>query len=182
MTLAELDRHIWATMQRAAIQRRHDWSTPALITIAADEPQARTVVLRHVDPFVRQLTLFTDVRSSKVSEIQANPRVAWLFWDHASKTQLRVAAIARLAPEGVKHEALNTLTRQQLRDYTSQSSPGQRWTPDNDHRDESLVRRTFAVIETEVHQIDWLKIDRETNLRALFDYTGAVPEAQWLVP
>lgn len=181
-SLADVEQSLWTTLHRAATQRRHDWATPTFVTSASDGPQARTVVLRQVEPAARRMVFFTDVRSSKVNEIHANPRVVWLFWDHASRTQLRVAAVAKLAPPDVTHAALKSLSMQEWRDYTSRSAPGAAWMPGADVSDEALLGHTFAVIDTAVKHIDWLKLEREQHLRAVFDYTGPMPTARWIVP
>ncbi|MDW8443320.1 MAG: hypothetical protein RML45_02665 [Acetobacteraceae bacterium] len=67
-TLAALLDDTWRGLVRAAADRRHPWRTPVLATVAADgAPNARTVVLRAVDPITRRLRLHTDRRSAEGS-------------------------------------------------------------------------------------------------------------------
>src|SRR3546814_19981312 len=56
----------------------------------------RTVVLRTVDSEARALWFYTDLRSRKIGEIQAEPRIALLFHSLSSHPQLRVQAEATL--------------------------------------------------------------------------------------
>ena len=50
----------------------------------------RTVVLRHVDPGLRQLVFHTDRRSPKLAQLARRPQGAWLFYDPIERVQLRI--------------------------------------------------------------------------------------------
>ena len=55
---------IWMELRRAALDRHHEWRTPALSTLALDgTPDARTVVLRNAEMESACLRFFTDARS-----------------------------------------------------------------------------------------------------------------------
>jgi general stress protein 26 len=86
---------LWSGLAAAVRDRDHSWHLPTLATIGLDgSPQARTVVLRDIDPVAATILCHTDARSPKVAEIAAQPEVAWHFYDPRSRVQLRVKAIA----------------------------------------------------------------------------------------
>jgi len=182
ITLADLEKQIWTTLTRAVAQRRHDWSQPTFVTAGPDGPQARIVVLRAVDADARRLSFYTDQRASKVAAVRAEPRVSWLFWDYASKTQVRMNATARIASVSSTQAAFESLAVHQWRDYLSRTPPGTVWTIDASRPHEGNPAQHFCVIETTVHAIDWLKLDRDTNLRAWFDYSRGSVSAVWTTP
>ncbi len=69
----------WRELQRAVKDMRHGFRTGAIATVSADgAPSVRTVVLRWVDAGLQQLAFHVDRRSTKATEIQAQPQVAWL--------------------------------------------------------------------------------------------------------
>ncbi|HEU4621678.1 MAG TPA: pyridoxamine 5'-phosphate oxidase family protein [Burkholderiaceae bacterium] len=182
LTLADLERQIWSTLTRAAAQRRHDWSQPTFVTAGVEGPQARMVVLRDVDVAARRLTLYTDSRATKVAAVRSEPRVSWLFWDHASKTQVRMAAIARVAPASAARAAFELLPVHQWRDYLSRTPPGSPWSFEANRPHDGEPTQYFCVIETTVHTIDWLKLDRDVHNRARFDYSAGGTIATWITP
>ncbi|MEE4288702.1 MAG: pyridoxamine 5'-phosphate oxidase family protein, partial [Erythrobacter sp.] len=83
---------------RAARDRKSAMHTPALVTSDVD---VRTMVLREFDAAAWTLRFHTDTRAPKVAPIEADPRVAVLFYDKGAKIQIRVrgqAQILRDAP------------------------------------------------------------------------------------
>ena len=75
---------------RAARDRKSLMHTPAVITSDID---ARTMVLREFDKTAWTLRFHTDTRAPKVAAIEADPRVAVLFYDKGAKIQIRVRGI-----------------------------------------------------------------------------------------
>lgn len=63
---------------------------------AAGRPSARIVLLKEVRP--EGLVFFTDYRSRKAAEIEANPRVALVFHWHGLERQARIAGGAVRIP------------------------------------------------------------------------------------
>ncbi len=182
-TLAALLEDTWRGLVRAAADRRHPWRTPVLATVAADgSPNARTVVLRAVDPPTRTLRLHTDGRSAKAGELARDPRVALVFWDPRSRVQLRLRGCAELLHEGPEHaHAWATTPPAARRDYATTLPPG---TPiatreEIAHGDGAA---NFAVILVRVMTIDRLSLAAEGHLRAVFAWEGDEPRATWLVP
>ena len=85
----------WARLARGVKDRRSGFHTPVLATIGPDgAPQARTLVLRAVDPQTRQLRFHTDWRSHKALAVAQNPRVAVHAYCVTAKIQLRLTGRA----------------------------------------------------------------------------------------
>ena len=94
---------VWAwlagELTAATASARHPLHLATLATIDADGcPQARTVVLRHVDPARGEIRFHTDVRSPKVAAIRRDPRVALPWYDPARRVQVRSRAGAAIHP------------------------------------------------------------------------------------
>ena len=69
---AYLRKAVASALQRAPLDKHHDWRTPVLATVDGQgRPQARTVVLRHADRATQTLVFFTDARSPKCAELRA---------------------------------------------------------------------------------------------------------------
>ncbi len=181
-TLAALLDDTWRGLVRAAADRRHPWRTPVLATVAADgSPNARTVVLRAVDPATRTLRLHTDGRSVKTAELARDPRVALVFWDPRARVQLRLRGSAALIREGPEHaRAWATTPPAARRDYATTLPPGTPIASKDIARGDGAAH--FAVIRVRVMTIDRLALAAEGPLRAGFAWEGDEPRATWLVP
>ena len=74
---------------------RHGFHLMTVATVGTDgQPDARTVVLRHVDPARRLIRFHSDIRSPKVRAIQRDPRVALHWYDPVIRVQVRIDARA----------------------------------------------------------------------------------------
>lgn len=92
---------VWAwlagELTAATASARHPLHLATLATIDADGgPQARTVVLRHVDAMRCEIRFHTDIRSPKVSAMRCDPRVALHWYDQAMRVQVRIPAVATI--------------------------------------------------------------------------------------
>ena len=127
VTEAELPVRIWQELQRAPLDKHHDWRTPVLATVDAQgRPQARTVVLRQADRAAQTLVFFTDARSPKCAELRALPDAALLFWSPRLSWQLRAGVHARVVTEGPEVDAAWARVRSSpaAGDYLSVRPPG----------------------------------------------------------
>ena len=64
-TLAAIKAEVWQQLVLASQDKQHEWRTPVLATVDGDSADARTVILREVDPQQKQLLTFTDDRAGK---------------------------------------------------------------------------------------------------------------------
>lgn len=174
----DLYRRIWLELQRAAHDRHHDWRTPVLTSVDAHgAPQARTVVLRAVDMLAHELAFYTDSRSPKVAELQAEPQTALVFWSKRLSWQLRVQAHVRVDTTGPLIDAAWSRVSQSAAagDYLSATAPGSPLSlpggaPDKQHN--------MAILTAQVKVFDWLELARSGHRRALV----SSERLEWRVP
>ena len=177
-SLALIEVQLWQELRQAAEQPGHEWRTMVLATMADDEAQARSVVLREVDVDAHQLIFFTDARSAKVVQMQARPTGTVLCWSSRIGWQLRLRVHLEVQTSGLK--VSSRWARLKLtpaaQDYLSPLSPGSPMT--EQHAPERASRNHFAVVTARVLGIDWLELHADGHRRARFGTDGAT----WLQP
>lgn len=174
----ELLHRIWNELQRATVDRHHEWRTPVLATASPQGgPQARTVVLRGADASTSQLVFFTDSRSAKVNELQTTAAAVLVFWSKRLNWQLRVSVQAKVHTEGALVESAWARVSQSAAagDYLAAQAPGSALHP-TAAAEEGLHH--LAVVTAQVEQVDWLELAREGHRRARL--VGST--VHWLVP
>ena len=172
-SLALIETQLWQELQRAARQAGHEWRTMALATVEDNMAQARTVVLREVDSAARELIFFTDARSPKVAQIQAQPVGTLLCWSSRISWQLRLRVHLEVQTAGLK--VSSRWARLKLtpaaQDYLSPLPPGspvaERYEP------ERASRSHFAVVTARVLTTDWMELHADGHRRAHFGPDGA---------
>jgi pyridoxamine 5'-phosphate oxidase len=183
-SLPELGPALWTELQRATCQRGHSWRVLCLATVCAEPgaPQglrahARNVVLREVRPLQQQLLFYTDARSPKVAEMQAQPCGTLLAWSPALGWQLRLEVTLSVATSGL--EVSSRWAQVQLsanaQDYIAARPPG---TPMDHFEPDRGTRAHFAVVTAQVTALDWLELHPAGHRRARIDAEGA----RWLAP
>lgn len=174
----ELVRRIWTELQRATVDRHHEWRTPVLATTGLDAfPQARTVVLRTADAQASQLVFFTDRRSPKVAELQRVPGATFVFWSKRLSWQLRVRVTTHVHTDGTVVEAAWSRVGQSAAagDYLAPHAPGSEL---GSRANMNADTHHLAVVTAHIEQMDWLELAREGHRRARL-MQGTVA---WLVP
>jgi hypothetical protein len=177
-SLALIEASLWQELQQAAQHTGHEWRTMALATVAGDEAQVRTVVLRETDAAARELVFFTDARSPKVAQMQARPVGTLLCWSSRLSWQLRLRVALDVQTAGLK--VSSRWARLKLtpaaQDYLSPLPPG---SPVADRFEpERASRSHFAVVSARVLSTDWLELHADGHRRAHFGPDGA----KWLQP
>jgi pyridoxamine 5'-phosphate oxidase len=179
---------LWTELGRAVTERGHPWRQPVLATTCPLRgAQARTVVLREVDPATRTLLLYTDIRSPKVAQLDHDPRAQLVCWSPALGWQLRLGVDVRCETDGLDVTSRWARLRhtRAAQDYLSplapgsvQPAPGTVTAP----AEAVAVRGAFAVLRAQVREMDWLVLDPQGHRRAMFDFRDGQPAARWLVP
>lgn len=184
---AELPGRVWQELQRATVDRHHEWRTPVLASVDADGlPQARTVVLRRADADTRALTCFTDGRSPKCAELRARPDALLVFWSQRMGWQLRVRAQATVHTGGPAVQAAWERVRQSVAaaDYLMARAPGAPL--DEIGTDPASEAHHLAIVQLQVGAIDWLELHRDGHRRARWDGSAAPASPAggwtWLTP
>ncbi|MDP2416408.1 MAG: pyridoxamine 5'-phosphate oxidase family protein [Hydrogenophaga sp.] len=157
-----LPHRIWQELARATQDRHHDWRTPVLATVGVDQcPNARTVVLRQARESVGELTFFTDGRSPKVAELQAQPQAMLVFWSARLRWQLRVSARFEVLTCGPEVDAAWARVGQSAAacDYLTAQPPGQPWAEGElGPTPAGTGAHHLAVVLARVQAMDWLAL------------------------
>lgn len=189
--LDDIRRDFANRMVRAANDRRSPMHTPVVVTADVD---ARVMVLREFDRERSTLRFHTDTRAPKVAAVQADPRLAVLFYDKGAKVQIRVRGRGRVeldAPvtEKAWADSSNFARRCYLGDgpgtpSTSPTSGLPNELEGVQPTDEQLVpaRENFAVLMVEIDRFDWLYLAHTGHVRAAFERDGDGWEGRWLSP
>ena len=178
---------LWAELVRAAGTRGHPWRQPVLATSCPVRgAQARTVVLRDVDPAARVLIVYTDTRTPKVAQLAHDPRAQIVCWSAVLGWQLRLGCVVTSESDGLDVTSRWAMLRhtRAAQDYLSPLAPGSVLSAPGDATESApgAVRGTFTLLRAQVLEMDWLSLDTDGHRRAVFDYRDAAPAARWLVP
>lgn len=167
--LEALAARIWDELQAATLQRGHGWRTATLATVTPEGlPDARTIVLREADRGAAALVFYTDERSPKVAQMQAQPRGVIVVWSAALGWQLRLQVQLGVASSGlaVSSRWATLKMTPAAQDYLSPLPPGSRLGLANPIARSS--RAHFAVVTATVTEIDWLQLSANGHRRARF--------------
>ncbi len=201
----EIASQVWLQLQRACVDRHHEWRTPVLASIGLDgSAQARMVVLRRADIGAGRLFFYTDRRSPKVLELSADPSATLVFWSRRLSWQIRARVTIHILDAGPLVDSAWASVSQSpsAGDYLSAAPPGAALrtvsvnpvapappaetaapeTPPGRVGSQPLDLRSaphhLAVVCADVLSIDWLELSRSGHRRALLTTGGP----QWLVP
>ncbi len=164
----DLPQRLWRELDQAVHQRGHAWRTPVLAT--TDDQglaQARTVVLRAVDPVTAQLHIYTDRRSPKVAELLAQPLATLVFWSAELQWQLRIAARFHVLAQGEAVDAAWQQVRHtaSAADYLAPAPPGSDLTAHKPAEGKPATPHQLAVLVAQVESMDWLALARSGHQR-----------------
>ncbi|WP_461146843.1 pyridoxamine 5'-phosphate oxidase family protein [Spirosoma pulveris] len=198
-SLADIEKASWQQLASVLDERKDAPLAPGFKTmIVASRTQtgadARMVVLRKVDAERKYIWFHTDVRAAKVMQFEAFPDATLLFWDETLRTQLRLSVETHLhTNDYVADEHWKEVGTGSRKSYLSEYEPGSEQpapypgfppglgaslpTPEASE----AGRPNFAVIECRVLAMDYLRLSREGQVRAKFQYE---PESKtaWLAP
>jgi hypothetical protein len=81
----------WDTLALGVADAAHPARRPTFATTSPSGwPEARTIVLRGVDPVAGTVTAHTDLYSDKIKSLQSSPRAALHIWDANQDLQIRL--------------------------------------------------------------------------------------------
>lgn len=191
-TLEDVREDLTRRLVRAAKDRRSPMHVPAVITSDVD---ARIMVLREFYSDKWALRFHTDTRAPKVKAIEADPRMAVLFYDKGAKIQIRVKGKGRvLADDPMTQEAWDKGTNFARRCYLGDGPGTASDTPTSglpdefeghEPNDEQLVpaRENFAILMVDMVELDWLYLAHTGHVRAQFTRDGSGAWAgRWVSP
>lgn len=159
-----LEAKIKAELGRASVDSKHPWRYPALATIHQGGPDQRTVVLRKFDPKTWLLLMYTDIRSQKILDIQANNQVSLLFYHPRKQWQLRLKGSITLNHQNERSKAIRAnLAQQALSDYQSIIAPGEKLGEEPQSTEADLDH--FCVLDFQLKSLDYLELNRAGHRR-----------------
>jgi pyridoxine/pyridoxamine 5'-phosphate oxidase len=192
-----LEADIWERLSAAVKSSKHPFHLPAIATINEKGlPSLRTVVLRNAVATKKSIYFHTDVRSAKWQGLQTNKAVAALFYDAATRLQLRIEgeAIHHYQDAYCEH-AWHNIGVSSRRCYLATQAPSSiMHFPGSGLPDEMNYRNptweesapgynNFGVVEIKVQQIDWLWLNSKGHRRAIFQYQpNGNFQYYWLTP
>lgn len=157
------------------------------------KPQARTVVLRDLDFNAQSLEFHTDIRSPKWNVLSARPDAQILFYDPEKKLQLRFDGQVQIfGPDSPESQAAWDKLSPFTKSTYSNQAPGvvvselgriAKSTQSEVPSDEDLAegRANFGVCVFKAQNLDWCRLSRGENHRAVFDYSkSGVQSSDWL--
>ena len=154
---------------------RHGLHLLTVANVGADgQPDARTVVLRHVDPLRREIRFHSDIRSPKVQALHTSPRVALHWYDPALRVQVRVAAVAAIHHGDTVATAAWTASQTMSRAiYTTTVAPGDALDafpegPAAPAADDDTGLERFAVISCRFDTVELLSLHAAGHQRVRF--------------
>lgn len=178
---------------RAPRDRKAPMHTPVVVTADVD---ARVMVLRAFDAQGWRLRLHTDSRAPKAQVIDADPRIAVLFYDKGAKIQIRARGTGAILREGAEVDAAWAASTNFARRCYLGEGPGagadrptsglppefEGVEPD----DAQLVpaRENFALLRITLTALDWLYLAHTGHVRAQFVRAGESGpwEGRWVSP
>lgn len=177
-------RHIWQCLVTGAGPGQSPFTMWQVATNGAQGmPQLRTVVLRGADQAAGTVTFHTDMRSAKVAELRADPRVAMVAVDLVKLLQIRLEGIAEICADDTERKRIwNSARPHTLILYQTALPPG---TPIAPPQQASLLARTdigeitearenhngfdnFCVVHVALTKIDYLDISPAGHQRIVF--------------
>jgi pyridoxamine 5'-phosphate oxidase len=181
----------WRLIARGVADRRSAFHHPTFATAdSIGRPQLRTVILRGCDVAKRVLRFHTDTRSEKTRDIRRNPLVSMLFYDPASKIQLRVEGLAIVNQDNALADAAWAESRAFSRQcYGIAPGPGtviaagaDFTLPEPSHEATAPARANFCAVTVEIDSLEWLYLASAGHRRARFDWSNGPMQGHWLAP
>lgn len=185
----------WKLLHKGVGSFRHPFYRPVLTTLNGNKPEVRTVILREFSEKRRTLICHCDARTPKVIQIQANPRVSWLFYHPEKWIQLRLSGTASIHTDDKTAESQWAKVRRTSRiNYCAEIPPGSPaekptsglpgFLRDTTSKlfDSSEARKNFAAIVCRFNQMDWLMLKLTGNLRAIFHWEDDRIDSSWVIP
>jgi pyridoxamine 5'-phosphate oxidase len=180
LSLPTLLDQVWLRLGRGAVDRKADARHLVFATTGAQGPEARIVVLRRADRDAASVSVFTDLRSAKITELKKEPRASLLVWEQKARLQIRLRVHVEIKSEESAAEHWQRVPLAARNVYGSQPAPG---TP-MDHPEQWIAQANldaFAVLVCHIKEIETLYLGQDLHRRAKFNAETAWA-GQWLAP
>lgn len=144
-------------------------------------PDLRTVVLRQVTEDLT-LRIYTDMRSSKISQIENNNAVSLLFYHSKQLVQVKVEGIATIITDKDQLQKYwSGVQPNSRKDYSTSLKPGSSIS-NPDAVEYTSEEHHFTIIEIAPTLMEYLKLKRPNHLRIQFSKIDDHWNGTFLVP
>lgn len=191
----EILKKIWKHLDLGVIDRDHPFHTPVFATESEGVANLRVIVLRRFWRKPARLAFHSHLGSHKISQIEKNNRVSWLFYHPQERFQLRIKGTAAIhTDDDLSEEQWQSTELFSRRCYIglppSQISPkASTGLPEDlinrrpNRAESEQGRRNFAVISSTIDSIDCMELDVNGHRRSLFVWNdNGELETTWLTP
>ncbi|MFY7899681.1 MAG: pyridoxamine 5'-phosphate oxidase family protein [Chitinophagaceae bacterium] len=192
-TLEDIEKDCWIRLMNGALKSKDAFHVTSVATFNNDSIDLRTVVLRKVLPNDKVVRFHTDIRSHKWSALQKNNTISLLFYDAASRIQIRLKGKAYLhysdtiAMDAWQNTVLSsrrcylaTQAPSSVIDYPTSGLSEKFELHDPTVSESELGKNNFGVVSIKVASLDWLWLHHSGHRRAYFDYL--FQSLTWLIP
>jgi len=194
-TLDDVLSSSWRLLHKGVGNFKHPFYRPVLTTTDGNQPEVRTVILRGFSEKDRILVCHCDARTPKVTQVQDNPNVSWLFYDPKKWIQLRLSGTATIHTDDKTAESQWKKVRTTSRiNYCAVLPPGSSAEKPTSGLPDSLrdkasklfdspeARKNFTAIVCRFDQMDWLTLKLTGHRRAKFQWKDNLVDASWIIP
>lgn len=171
----------FAELTRSNVDKRHPFRSMVLAT-HAEFPELRTVIKRNFDVHSRVITFYTDRRTPKCEQIQADSKVGLLFYHPKKKIQLRVYGQATILSDDTTedHKAVAQATNSKSKsDYMTTLTPGSLLNGNHIIYGDELH---LAVVQILISEMDIVLLSNQGHQRSRYTFQNDLWEEQLLVP
>jgi len=164
---------------KAKHNKKHPFRFFTLATIASEgSPHLRTVVLRDFDFETLSFTIYTDLRSRKVLELEQDKRAQFLFYD--PKRMLQIVVGVSLMESNKDDLIYKSIPEQSKKDYAAEKSPGSKISSP-ESVEYNFSKGHFIRLIFKAETMEYLRLKRPNHLRAFFSLDDNW-EGTFLVP
>jgi len=195
LTLEDISSSIWQMLASGAADKKDAFQRMNLVSLGNPYPEVRTVILRKVIQDEAVLLCHSDSRSAKVPQIEEYPYVSWQAWHPKRRVQLRLYTRSTVWREGeLLEDEWKRIQGTSRLNYSAIRGPGssighakEGWesyatVEDIEAPISDSWKEHFCVIHSQVEKIDWLKLERGKNARAMFVREEGAWKGEWLIP
>ena len=176
-------------LNRGALDSKHPFRFVSMATLSEEGPDVRYVVLRKIDKEFN-FYFFTDLRTSKVAQLNKDNRITLLFYHPGKRVQIKVTGLAEIhmndslsqnfwsQVQGEAKKAYNSILAP--RSIIPDPSLAYQWSVEKDYHN-------FGLIKLIPLEIEGLQLNGMTHIRTRFRKSEKENEmnswsSEWLVP
>lgn len=179
---------VFDELKKAPSHKNHPLRLFTFCTIDSEQsaPQNRMVVLRHFNED-HTFEFYTDFRSSKILQLQTNPKISALFWDPDKQVQIRLTGRGEIHHQTERSKRRwRNVSDTAKKDYGTILPPGFPISSSEEALEwgHETASRNFTVIRGVSQKIDILQIGRNTHLSLHFTLSQKDQNwvGEWQVP